>query len=430
MSVEKRTTLSVSYDGCSWQAEDDTGHNVPLVQHEGETLPELPDGCSVHTLILPVEMLLSRTFSLPLSSPRFIDADILAQELDEQTGEDIGAWWLSWQAATDGDGVKGVVFALPNRFKQLIDEHVGWGQVNFVGVDLQLRLNTRLARLADRKEGLIVLFDADRDGLAFGLCGCSEKGKPIWHGMRRLNIQGTDEDAISQAAFDICQTLAAMGWHDGQALIATGLLSSSLHAALALPEWCGSVVDPAELPDRHQANLDTDYSTGLNFRHGRWRTRAKSAGGLKPWYRTMAFAAALVLIWSAGMIWQNSQLADQNEQMQAKIIDAFHRGLPNEPVIIDALAQLRRAAGSSGTIKNQTVKLLNQVAIVNRVYASNPWQMKELSFSEGKMQLSGIATDLASMNKIQQLLQKESSLNVSLKDSDLSGNQVKFRMSW
>jgi len=431
VSLEKRTALNISFDGCSWQAEDAAANSIPLTVDEGDMLPELPEGFVASSLILPAEMLLSRTFALPLSNPRYIDADILAQELDEQTGEESGIWWLSWRAACDDDQVRGMLFGLPESFRDEIDSSDQWQQVEFVGVDMQQRLTGHLAQSAEPGEDLIALFDADSSGLVFGLCRRGDNAQPIWLGMRRLNYNSADEKVVAQVAAEIRHTLVAMGWSADTELAATGLLASDLQDALELPQWRGESVDAAELPGRHAAALSANRSEALNFRHGRWRARSSSGGGLKPWYKTMALAAACVLVWIIGMVWQNSQLHTHNTHLQARINDAFHKGLPSETVIIDPLAQLRKAAGSSGGITDSdTVKILAQIAAINRVYSSNPWDMRELSYSDGGMQIEGAASDLAAMNRIQQLLQKEVGSNVSLKDSDLSGTQVKFRMVW
>lgn len=432
MSLEKRTAVNVSFDGCSWQAEDSEANSMPLSVDAGDMLPELPEGYLAKTLIVPAEMLLNRTFSLPLSNPRYIDAEILAQELDEQTGEESDIWWLSWQAACDGDQVRGMLFGLSEAFRSAIDSSDQWQQIQFVGVDMQMRLAAHLGQDSETGEGLIALFDADSSGLVFGLCRRSENAQPIWLGMRRLNYDSADETVLSQVATEIRHTLVAMGWSADTELAATGVLASNLQDALALPQWRGESLDVSELSGRHATALSANCSEALNFRHGRWRARSASGEGLKPWYRTMALAAACLLVWTIGMLWQNAQIDRQNEHLQSSINFAFHRGLPNETVIIDPLAQLRKAAGSSsgGSTESDTVKILNHIAAINRVFTSNPWEMSELSYSDGGMQIAGAASDLAAMNRIQLLLQMELGTNVSLKDSDLSGTQVKFRVVW
>ena len=430
MSLEERKAVNVSFDGVSWQAQDAAGNSMPLPLEVGKRLPQLPDGFVAGTLLLPAEMLLSRTIKLPLSSPRFIDADILAQELDECSGEDIKTWWLSWQAASDGDLVRGVLFGLPKQFRDAIDGDEAWQQLRFVGADLQVRLNAQLSRLTEDVKGLVAVFDSDSNGLVFGLCRRSENGKPIWLGMRRLNLQMQDEQAVAAVVNEIRHSLTAMDGDAETEIVATGLLDSGVHAALGLPDWTGETVDKSELPGRHAANLSAGIPGGLNFRHGRWRMRSTSGGGVAPWYRSMALAAAVFLIWSVGMIWQNHQLHSQSEQLQAEILDAFHRGLPNETVIIDALAQLRRAAGGAAGGESQSEALfwMQQLAGINRVYKQTPWEIRELLFHDGKLTILGEAKDLQTMNKIRESLSQETGKNVKLEDTDLKGTLVKFRM--
>lgn len=430
VSWEETTALNVSFDGVSWQAQDAEGNSMPLPVKEGQWLPQLPDGNVVESLLLPAEQLLSRTIKLPLPSPRFIDADVLAQELDEYSGEDINKWWLSWQAASDGDLVRGILFGLPRQFRDEIDGSEAWQQLRFVGADIQVRLNAQLSRFAGDAKGLIAVFDVDCKGLVFGLCRRSGNDKPVWLGMRRLNLQGQDEQVVTQMADEIRRSLIAMGWHAEMELVATGVLESDMHAALLLSEWAGDTLERDELPDRHAASLSAGIRGGLNFRHGRWRARTKNGEGLASWYGTMVLAAALLLVWSVGMIWQNYQLNSQSEQLHAQIIDAFHRGLPNETVIIDPLAQLRKAAGTGGESRSDALLWMQQLAGINRVYKHTPWEIRKLSFQDGKITMSGEAKDLQTMNKIRKSLQQETGKNVQMEDTDLNGSQVKFRMVW
>ena len=132
------------------------------------------------------------------------------------------------------------------------------------------------------------------------------------------------------------------------------------------------------------------------------------------------------------MVWQNHQLHSQSEQLQAQVIDAFHRGLPNETVIIDALAQLRRAAGggAGGERQSEALFWMQQLAGINRVYKHTPWEIRELLLHDGKMTMSGEAKDLQTMNMIRESLQQETGKDVKLEDTDLNGSLVRFRMVW
>jgi len=132
-----------------------------------------------------------------------------------------------------------------------------------------------------------------------------------------------------------------------------------------------------------------------------------------------------------GMAWQNYQMNHQIEVNQQRIIAAFHKGLPDETVIIDALAQLRKATGNgAGTGGNDAAIWLRQLADINKVYRQIPWQIGELSFNDGRMAMSGQAKDLQTMNRIRKALQQETGKEVKLEDTDLNGSQVKFRLSW
>ncbi|MFQ5519239.1 MAG: hypothetical protein ACE5E3_04475, partial [Mariprofundus sp.] len=398
------------------------------------SLPVLPEGAAVGAVILPVEQLLCRRFALPLSNPRHVDQEILAQELEEHTAEDAENWWLVWQANSCVDGVSGIMFGLPESLRQQIEENSVWSQANSVSVDIWPRLQAQMERavFAHASSDGIAVFDADQSGICFGLWFTpAHGGQGFWQGMRRLNWgEGAlSEQQAKTLAIDIKRSLQAMGWQDGAAI---GALPVELEEAMAFSGWQGDLLECADLPSRHETHFASSTVSPLNFRHGRWRAGSDLAR-IKPWYRSMALAAGLALAWMLGAAWQNHQLQGELDVAQQRVIDAFHQGLPDETVIIDALAQLKKAAGgSAGVSGNQaeTVLWLQTIMRVNAVYKATPWQIKEMSFHDGAMSMSGQTVDLATMNKIQQALEKQTGKAVKIEDTDLSGKQIKFRMVW
>jgi len=99
--------------------------------------------------------------------------------------------------------------------------------------------------------------------------------------------------------------------------------------------------------------------------------------------------------------------------------------------MIDALAQLRRAAGGGdGSPQLAGTRWLRQLATINLVYKTSPWDMRELEWSDGGMKMSGKAGSLQLLNTIRQTLEQQMGVEVKLLDTDLSGQQVSFRMQW
>jgi len=129
MNHSHQQELAVHFDGHTWQAIDANKNMLTLSVAEGETLPNLPEHAVVSNLLLPTEALLLRTFTLPFAKTKFIDQDILAQEIEEHTSEKSEAWWLSWQAGVTQDGVAGIIFGLPESLRQQIDTNDGWQHV-------------------------------------------------------------------------------------------------------------------------------------------------------------------------------------------------------------------------------------------------------------------------------------------------------------
>lgn len=435
MSNSAHHALIISHDGSSWQALDMDGRQISLTVAEDGLLPELPDGYSAGRLLLPVEQLLARSFSLSLAHPRFIDADILAQELNERTGEKQEDWWLAWQAAKDDDGVAGLVFGLPEPLRQQINDEPQWQQLRSVGVDAWDRLQGQLisyTESADLSDGPVAIFDADADGVFFGLWDSVEDkaASGIWHGMRRLNWDKgmLSEDQCAELAENIKRSLLAMGWQESGA--ATGRLGKGLLYGLELKHWHGCLpdvaADEADLPGRQEENLALPNHLSLEFRHGQWAAQT-GLGWIRSWRRSMALAAVILLIWVLGSAWQVQAMNAQVEQYKERISAAFHKGLPDETVIIDALAQLRRAAGAD---TGETTQWLSQMNAIGQVYKKIPWILQELSFQDGVMKISGKANSLETLNSIHELLRQETDRDVQLADTDLSGQQVAFRMYW
>jgi len=435
--------LTVSYDGDNWMAMDAAGNYITLVAEGALILPELPDGSVATRLLFPVEHVLSRAFSLPLANARFVDQDILTQELEEHTAEDAEDWWLAWKAGKGESGVSGMMFGLPEAVREQIDEHEQWRQMQTLGVDIWARLNAQMNAPLNGEpagtvpaEGPMAVFDMDVSGVFFGVWhGQHGRGNDgFWSGMRRLNwsADGLADEQWPALAENIKRSLHAMGWqNEGEASGATGRLAPNLLAALELPAWQGALVEPADLTARHDANLALTSFSSLNFRHGRWRSKS-GLNQLKPWYRSFAISAALAVLWAVGMMWQNHDLDTQLAAQQQRVIQAFHKGLPNEKVMIDALAQLRKAAGGAtgGQGSNSATLWLQRLESVQRVYQQMPWQLREISLDHGNITMSGKVKDLQTMNKIREALQQDMGIAVKIRDTDLSGAQVQFRMAW
>ena len=423
--------LTVSFDGNSWYASDAAGDFMALPVGDGQWLPELPEGFVCEQLLLPIEQLLVRTFSLPLPNPRLVDAEILGQELDDRAGIEPDHWWLSWQAdksqGVDGETpvrVAGVVFGLPDVWKEAIVSDPTWQKLRFIGVDAWERLYDYVTEATDNTA--LVVFDSDQQGVFFGLWLSG-----ICCGVRRSNWQGQDAAAMSD---EIGRSLAAMGGNQTRDYVAMGLLDDALLQALALPDWRGAVKPCGDLPDRHAANMArltaSSLARALNFRHGRW-SAVSGFTNMHRWKRAIILAVALLLMWLTGSVYQNYNLNQQVTVYQQQVMHAFHQGLPDEKVVIDALAQLRSATDNgSGASAPSGRRWLQQLAIINKVYKQTPWDMRELEWREGVMKMSGRAGSLQELNTIRQALQQQTATEVRLLDTDLNGQQVNFRMEW
>ncbi len=363
------------------------------------------------------ESLLTRNIHLPLASTAMLDNEMLQQELVERAGINAGEWWLCRDFSRDPEGgIRGMVFAMPDALKQSMQQHPHWQQLTHLGVDLWHRLQ----QWKHEDAAAQAIVDEDADGLCLGFHrqGC-------WYGMRRLN--GTVDEHLWQEA--LC-SLQAMGFDMAQHTL-TGQLSgkSVAHIEAAGGQWQGETLD--ELLPRYHASLRTISAgvakSAMNFRHGQWAASG-SWQAFRPWWRSLALAGCMVLLAVAALLHSNAQLEGRIAAQQARLMTAFHQGLPKETVIIDPLAQLRRA--NAATEQQTDTRLTHDLQVIASIYRELPWQLQRLSLQRGTMQLSGNIRDIQTLNKLQQQLQQKLGYTVSVIDTNLGEDQLGFRLEW
>ena len=414
--------VMISWDGHSLAS--CVGNEItlqPQQQERESPLPELSeDIASLERVYWPLEQLLVRTFSLPLSEIRLLDAEILAQELADLSGEDSNRWWLAWHAEKTDKGVAGIVFGLPQSLRQAMKDDPLWQHCPELLVDGW----ERLTALSSDFETCAVV-DEDTEGLFFGL-----KQQGVWRGIRRMNRKLSDENSLNdaQVAQQIRHSWLAMSADSDTPV--TGRVNPGIATELAtgFSNWQVNTIDT--LADRNRTNLalQPNRSTSLNFRHGRWAVK-KSWQGFARWKRPLALAAGLLLFWIGLTIVEINRLDGEAEMHRAEIESAFHRGLPNEKVMLDPLAQLRKAAGVSGS-QQESMQFLNDLHAISQVRKELTWTLKELSFQDQTVQMSGSAKDIELLNRMRDRLRETTGSNVVITDTDLSNGQVSFRMKW
>lgn len=377
----------------------------------------------IEALLWPLEQMLVFPFQLPLPHPRMLDEQVIGQELDEQTGEGLTDWWLSWLAAPVPDGVLGMAVGMPQAAKRRMMQDQAWRSCRFIGVDAWPRLEVR--RPADALEGAVV--DADDTGVFFGAFAGSD-----WLGMRRLNRVGSR--GSEEIAADMLHSLKAMGYDATQPLY--GVLDAELLAALREHgvQWQGETEQI--LPQRQEATLTAALrlradkrSLGPNFRRADWAVDGNTDGGWGPWRRAAWSALALALVVLVGKAYQLHHLKQNAAMLRSGIEASFHQGLPKVSVMIDPLAQLRSAATGHGEDSELFLRHLQAVATLKAREPS--LRIDKLEYADAKMNLSGTASDFAAVNRIRDLLAKALGYQVNLKDTETDGeSRVRFRMQW
>ncbi len=400
------------------------GENIslhPIEKDEASLLPQLSNALAAPQYIyLPMEELLVRPFAFPLKNPKFLDKDILLEELADTAGIEPDDWWLTWRAHSVNEGIAGLVFGLRYELKDELANTSPWQEVPMLVVDGWQRLNHCLGNKTDD----VAVIDMDADGVFLGVL---KQG--VWQGMRRLNADMSDADVRKATAQQTIWSLQSMGF-DAEIMPVLGNITDEFVSALASSEenQQAKVID--ELYPRYIANLNlpqpNDKET-LNLRHGSWASR-KTSANLQAWYRPAIITAAVLVLWLGMTVAENYRLESQIADFDASIAQAFHRGLPKQPVIIDALAQLRQAAGGQSTSSKSDVG--QQLYIVSQAFKDTPWDMQSLSINKAGTSLAGKVQNLNTLNTIKEKLSKFSSKDVQIADTDLKDNEVAFKVRW
>ncbi len=419
------TQVYVNWDGdtLAWY-EAKHGLMVDAVQaddhnHDG-LLPPCPEALADTQMngamaLLPLESMLVRNLHLPLHSVNLLDADMLQQELADRVGVDPNTWWLCWDFSASDDGIRGLVFGIPEALRQQMADTDHWQHLTHLGVDGWHRLQS-----CANDDGAILEQDSDGIFLAVFLAGC-------WHGMRRINGV-IDADMWLQ----ITASLQAMGFEPNTHALNGNIDTTTLAYIQAVDwSWQGEVLE--ESIPRYHANLralmdnESQSHHAPNFRRGRWAAQG-SWQSFRPWLRSGVLAAGVLMLLFIAQLIDISRLEQQQDDAESRIITAFHQGLPDETVMLDPLAQLRKAATQQGKTA-ATSYLLTDLQGISRSYQQQPWQMKSLNLQRGKMQLAGKTDDVKSLNQLQATLAKEIAHTVRIVDTNL-GKQIAFRLEW
>ncbi|MDQ6986928.1 MAG: GspL/Epsl periplasmic domain-containing protein [Mariprofundaceae bacterium] len=380
-------------------------------------------------LLLPVELLLQRSFSLPVEHPRFVDVAVLEQELDDQAGVEPQDWWLCWQTARAQDGVRGLIFALPQALKkQLSDAAIG-RDCRQVCPDIGVRLQACLPP----ETGACAVLDADHAGLMLGVV---EDG--VWRGMRRLNLPKPEDHPQRDKrtiAEDAVHSLRAMGFDVGSQPVFGKLDADWSDAFCGLAEEDGAnwhVESMDELPSRHAANgaafshLQSDPP--FNFRHGRWLLQSDWNVHISAWKRAAVLGIFLVLLLMGHDIYRVQQLSAQQQALRQGVEDVFHQALPGV-AMIDPMLQLKQAAG--GGADDGAWFFLKQLQAIGQLQGKEKGlAVRGIQYSGKEVVLSGTVADFAVANRVRDALSAILKRKVELVDTDLNGKQVRIRLRW
>jgi len=413
-STDIGIALSWQASSIAWLQDEHSMTTLDIASEQILALPELPDAnMHVQQVYLPMEHLLSRAVQFPFASPALVDADMLFQALSDDVDAKADDWWLAWHLEACQTGVAGMVFGLPNSLRTAMQAQTHWGQVNHIMVDGFERLQRH--RVPEQAAGIM---DQDDEGLFFGFFDAQ-----AWRGMCRFNGSSTTDSA----SFQILKSLQAMGF-DAKQHVLLGIADERTWQI-----WRNKGCDVQGegvnmLSNRHAANLAIQAKTTrpLNFRHGRWSAKL-AWQRVEFWQRSIMMLLALACVWYIGTWYQIRQIDDALAASQQRIEAAFHHALPNEHVMLDALAQLQQAAGGT---KSMQSTFLSDLEAVGHVYQQQAWQLDTLVLRDGKMQMDGSVQAITQLNHIQELLQKTLHKEVNIVDTHMANQHVSFQLSW
>jgi len=423
-------SVDISWDGqlIAWKDQENAVHHHTYDDLCFSSVPDLPfQDMQMEHLYLPMEWLLVRHVSLPLTQPNMVDAEMLFQELADSSDIDANDWWLTWRLQTCEEGIAGMVFGLPESLRASMQDNEQWSKTKEVLVDgyerLQIHLNDVLEQdmnMSEHGNKACLLLDQDAEGVFFGVYDGH-----VWRGMRRLNGDINDDLWLQL----MCSS-AAMGFNP-QFYSVCGRANEHVITLLNNENiaWQGAVEN--SIQTRHELNFsmfseDVMKKTALNLRHSSWLP-AQGWGYWRRWKRSVFLSFAILLLWLLGMLYQIYEIDQQSDKYSQRIEAAFHQGLPNEPVMLDALAQLRQAAGG-GTTRNET--FLSSLFAVQKIYVIEPWQLSILELRDGEMYMAGEVKDIKTLNQMQQRLKRALQKDVRIVDTNMNGEKVNFRMRW
>jgi hypothetical protein len=76
------------------------------------------------------------------------------------------------------------------------------------------------------------------------------------------------------------------------------------------------------------------------------------------------------------------------------------------------------------------MQFLHDLHAIIQVRQELSWKLKELNYQNETVQMSGSAMDIELLNRVRDRLRETTGSNVVITDTDLSGDQVSFRMKW
>lgn len=167
----------------------------------------------------------------------------------------------------------------------------------------------------------------------------------------------------------------------------------------------------------------------LNLLQGRYQVKREQHQRWRPWYLPAGLAAAALLLFIAGQVLDYAALRNTESALDTEIEQLFRGAFPDVQRIVDARAQMEnRLALLRGGDKGNAGVLPMLIAVGDALQQAGNASLDAFSFRAGTLDVSVLADDVQTLDRIKQALIANAGLQVEIQAANNHGERVEGRM--
>lgn len=167
----------------------------------------------------------------------------------------------------------------------------------------------------------------------------------------------------------------------------------------------------------------------LNLLQGRYQVKRESQQRWRPWRLPAGLATAALLLFIASQILGYFSLRSAEAALDTEIEQLFRSTFPDVQRIVDARAQMEnRLALLRGGNKGETGVVPLLIAIGDALQQAGNANLDAFSFRAGTLDVSILADDVQTLDRIKQALIADTGLQVEIQAANNRGERVEGRM--